>query len=333
MTLIPRNKQLRGLLIGGAALSAIMAGPILVDATAQAQSLASCAAGGVCLTPTNPAGGFTTTVTDTAPGTTDTVTQTEPGTTDTVTQTEPGTTTTTTVTQTEPGTTVTQTEPGTTYTVTQTEPGTTTTTTVTQTVTVTAAPVTTTVTNTVTSPTTVTVTVTSTRSSYTGTNTNTYTGTTGTEGTEDPFVKPAYWRNEPTETTGTDACGAPGSQPTLSNGQVETCGPTSGREAVYATQPGLYNSIFNDSSSYYVSAGIFAPQYSFGRLAGCYYVPESAAVKPGDTVSTGGIIADAVAFGVTSQDVSNPVSVPRSDCNGIEPVIKAAHQGHVQNRR
>ncbi len=294
MTILPRNKQLRGLLVGGAAVSAVMAGPILVDTTAQAQPQASCAEGGVCLTP----------VTSTVPATTTVTKTTTVPVTSTYTTTVPVTTTTTVpVTST---TTVTKT---TTVPVTSTY---TTTVPVTSTQTQTQ---TTTVTSTATTGPTVTVTVTTTRStsSYTNTYTNTLTGTyTGTE-----YAVPADRRGRPALPTTTESpCGTPGSTQTLTDGQVETCAPNFGRVAVYATAPGLYNKIYEYDSSYYASVGLFAPQYSRGALIGCYYVPSPSSVTPpGATVSTAGTLGDAVAFGLDSQDVSYPVAVPRGDCS------------------
>jgi hypothetical protein len=310
MTIIPRNKQLRGLLVGGAAVSAVMLGPILVDTTAQAVPQQSCVSGGVCLTPvatsvsvvgttteTVTVKGLGTTVTEpgttitapgttiTAPGTTITApgtTITEPGTTVTQTRFVTATNTATaTVTATAPGTTVTATAPGTT--VTATAPGTT----VTVTSTVSAGPNTTTNTN------------------YTG-----YTGYTGGRG-----IIPAAVRGRPDTVTGS-ACGLAGSTES-SDGEVETCGPTSGNEAWYATTPGEYNSIFNDDGSYYVSVGLFAPQYSRGQIVGCYYVPDASTVTaPGATTNDAGIIVDAVAFGSNRGDVSYPAPVVLSYCGG-----------------
>jgi hypothetical protein len=115
-------------------------------------------------------------------------------------------------------------------------------------------------------------------------------------------------------TTGDSACGTPGTTTSLGNGEVETCGPNYGHVAVFATTPGLYNKIF-DNSSYYVSAGIFAPQFRYGHLAGCYYVPDKSSVTaPGATMNTDGTLTDAVAFGLHSYDVSYPRWVPSDDC-------------------
>jgi hypothetical protein len=73
MTLLPRDKRLRGILGGCAALAAVMAGPVLVDASAQAMPQSSCISGGVCLTPvsnTTVTVPVTTTTTVTSPVTT-----------------------------------------------------------------------------------------------------------------------------------------------------------------------------------------------------------------------------------------------------------------------
>jgi hypothetical protein len=307
MKIIPRNRQVRGLLVGCAAVSAVMAGPILVDATAQAQPPTSCVDGGICLTRVEVAAAGTTTETVTVPAT---ATQTE---TERVTDTVTGPGVTQTVTG--PGVTQTVTGPGVTQTVT--EPVTTVTRTVTQTVTEpVTVPVTQTVTSTVTNiatitaGTTVTVTVTGSRGGFGGLPTET--GGFPTSGFPTGSIT-GLVRYRPT--TATDSCGPPGSTETLADGEVETCGPTAGRTAVYATEPGQYNKIFDDDGTYYTSIGIFAPQILFGRVIGCYYVPNTTSVTPpgGTTTSTAGAIADGVAFGPQSQ-VSAPIQVPGSDC-------------------
>src|ERR1700733_4547014 len=97
MTFIPRNKQVRAILGGCAALSAVMIGPILIDASAQATPQSSCLSGGACLTSagnTTVTVPVTTTETTTVPVTT-TKTTTVPVTT-TTTTTVPVTTTKTT---------------------------------------------------------------------------------------------------------------------------------------------------------------------------------------------------------------------------------------------
>ncbi len=83
------------------------------------------------------------------------------------------------------------------------------------------------------------------------------------------------------------------------------------------TAPGLYTTIFNNDGTYYVSAGVFAPQYRFGFPVGCYYVPDRSSVTaPGHTTTvTAGVLANAVAFGRRASDVSYPIPVPRQDCN------------------
>jgi hypothetical protein len=303
MTIIPRNKPARGLLIGCAAVSAVMVGPILIDATAQAAPPASCVGGGVCLTPVSGVAG-TATETVTVP-TTATQTETERVTeTATVPVTQTVTQPPVTQTVTGPATqtvTATVTQPVTqtvTKTVTQTvtQPPVTQTVTVPVTQTVTQPPVTQTVTATVTTGTTATVTVTPTRG-----------GGGFPTGTITFFVRPRPM------TTTSGSCGTAGYTETLGDGEVETCGPTTGRAAAYATQPGEYDEILNDSSSD-ASDGIFAPQYLFGTVIGCYYVPNRSTVAPpGATVTTGGTIVDAVAFG-PEYAVANPFPVPIGDC-------------------
>jgi hypothetical protein len=265
MKIVPRNKQLRGLLLGGAALSAVMAGPILVDATAQALPTAgTCLSGGVCLTSSQPTATATSTTTQTL---TQFQTTTVPTTT-TVTQTAPPVTSTATVTRT-----------------------------------VTSGPTTTT---------TVTTTVFPSRG-FGGPAVRADATTTSLATTSSQTTGSA--------TTGS-ACGTPGTTTSLGNGEVETCGPNFGHVAVYATTPGVYNKIFDNTSSYYVSAGIFAPQFRWGFLDGCYYVPDSSSVaSPGQTVTaTDGVLTNAVAFGLHSYDVSGPIPVPRSDCGGSRPL-------------
>jgi hypothetical protein len=297
MKIIPRNKHLRGVLLGCAALSAVMAGPILVDTSAQAlPQAAACTAGGVCLT-SNEANAAPVTATET---TTVPVTTTELTTLSvpfTTTETNTITTSLTkTTTVTVPATTVTTTQPGTTTTVT-----------------VTGFP------------------------TFTRTGVFPFTATTA-----DPAVRPDQFRTTrdftSSATTGSTttgsaptglSCGTPGTTTSLGSGEVETCGPTSGHVAVFATTPGLDNSIDDTTSSYYVSIGLFAPQFRFGFPDGCYYVPDPSSVaSPGQTVtSTDGILANAVAFGLHSRDVSEPIQVPRSDCGGSGPVTGAGHHG------
>jgi hypothetical protein len=259
MTIFPRNKQIRAILGGCAALSAVMVGPILVDASAQATPQTLCVPGGVCLTSAG-----TTTVT------------------------VPVTTTTTT---TAPGVTTTVTVPVTT----------------TQTVTRT---------NTLTTTHTTTVTLTTTDVSTTTVPTTTTTTTTTTL-TADPGVRPNAGAKPATvTTTATLQCAPPGHTASLGNGEVETCGPSRGDIAVYPTTPGLYSTIFANDGSYYVSAGIFAPQFQFGHLIGCYYVPSKDSVTdPGQTSNPeNGVLADAVAFGKHLSDVSRAVPVSRNLC-------------------
>jgi hypothetical protein len=295
MKIIPGNKQLRAVLIGCAALSAVMAGPMILDAGAQAlPQAATCTAGGVCLTSSQTGGTpVTITVTTTVPTTT----------------TETSTTTDT-------------------LTHTTTVPATTTT------VTVTAPPVTSTVTDTVTTGTTSTVTVTRTGFPTTFSTTRfggpdvhagvAATTTTPPLTTTTPPVTtttpPVTTTTPPVTTTTSGSCGTPGTTTSLGDGEVETCGPTSGHIAIFATTPGVYVKIFDNTTSYDVSAGIFAPQFRFGFLDGCYYVPDQSSVaSPGQTVTTNGTLTDAVAFGLHTYDVSNPIRVPRSDCGGNNP--------------
>jgi hypothetical protein len=280
MKIIPRNKQLRGVLLGCAALSAVMAGPMLVDATAQALPTAgTCLSGGVCLTGAQAAA--TTTETTTVPVTTTQIT----------TLTVPFTTTeTNTITNTSTET-ITSTVPAATTTVTQ--------------------------------PVTTTVTVTS-KPTYPG-----YPGRYTTTTTDGRDVRRDLTTTSSTTTGSTTstsssttgpACGTPGTTSSPGSGEVEICGPTYGHVAVYAATPGLYNSIDDTTSSYYVSAGLFAPQFRFGFLDGCYYVPDPSSVAdPGQTVTTGGTLTNAVAFGLYSRDVSHPIRVPRFDCGGNPP--------------
>jgi hypothetical protein len=263
-----------------------MVGPILVDASAQATPQSSCVSGGVCLTPV-----ANTTVT--IPVTT------------TRTVTTPVTTTTTVLgTTTVPVTTTQTTTVPVTTRETITVPVTTTDTT--------RVPVTTTVgvttTTTVTAP--VTTTTTTTTAPVTTTTTTTTTSVI-------PAAIVNNRRGRSTSTTTTGQCTPPGQTSRLAGGQVETCGPDSGRVAVYATAPGLYTTIFDNDSTDYVSAGIFAPQYRNGHLTGCYYVPDRSSVTaPGQTSNVGaGVLADAVAFGPRSWNVSGPLLVPRSDCS------------------
>jgi hypothetical protein len=262
-----------------------MVGPILVDASAQATPQSSCVSGGVCLTPV-----ANTTVT--IPVTT------------TRTVTTPVTTTTTVLGTTTVPVTTTQT---TTVPVTTRE-----------TITV---PVTTTDTTTVPVTTTVGVTTTTTVTAPVTTTTTTTAPVTTTTTTTTTSVIPAAIvnnrRGRSTSTTTTGQCTPPGQTSRLAGGQVETCGPDSGRVAVYATAPGLYTTIFDNDSTDYVSAGIFAPQYRNGHLTGCYYVPDRSSVTaPGQTSNVGaGVLADAVAFGPRSWNVSGPLRVPRSDCS------------------
>jgi hypothetical protein len=273
MKIIPRNKQLRGVLLGCAALSAVMAGPMILDAGAQALPTATCTEGGVCLTSSQTAPVTATATTTVSIPFTTTQTST---TTKTLTQTTTAPPTTTTVTTTAPPTT----------TVTETAPPTTST--VTDTVTTTVYP---------------------------------------TRGFGTPEVRAGVAQTtsgiETTSETGTtsgSSCGTPGTTTSLGNGEVETCGPNSGHIAVFATTPGVYNKIFDNTTSYYVSAGIFAPQYRFGFLDGCYYVPDPSSVAdPGQTVTTSGTLTNAVAFGLHSHDVSNPIRVPGSACGGHNP--------------
>jgi hypothetical protein len=324
MTFIPRNKQLRAILGGGAALSAVMVGPILVDASAQATPQSSCLSGGACLTAagnTTVTVPVTTTETTTVPTTT-TTTTTVPVTT-TKTTTVPVTTTTTTtvpVTTTKTTTVPVTTTATTTESVTTTVPVTTTkTATATTTVTM---PVTTTKTNTVTTTRTVSrrrpVTVTTTVTVTTGNNSTTTTMAAG----DRPAVRGGrdWTATTSTKTTGTttaSGCTPPGQTMNLGSGQIETCGPKTAQVKVYATTPGLYTKIFDNTSKYYVSVGIFAPQYKKGSLTGCYYVPSNASVtSPGQTTTVAsGVLADAVAFGATSSDVSSPRRVQTSDCS------------------
>jgi hypothetical protein len=292
MKIIPRNKQLRGVLLGCAALSAVMAGPILVDASAQAlPPAAACTSGGVCLT-SNQANATATSTT------TETLTNTAPP-----------------ITVTETGAPVTVTETG--------------------------APVTSTatVTSTVTTGSTATTTVTTTvyPRSFAGADVRpdvttsspltTSTGTTSTGTTSTGTTSTGTTSSAPTGS----ACGTPGTTSSLGGGEVETCGPSFGHLAVFATQPGLYNSIDN-TTSYYVSVGIFAPQFRFGIPDGCYYVPDPSSVAgPGQTVtSTDGILANAVAFGRYSHDVSRPIRVPGFDCAGGIPPTGAGQPGTGQ---
>jgi hypothetical protein len=288
MKFIPRNKQLRGVLLGCAALSAVMAGPMILDAGAQAITTATCTAGGVCLTSSQTSPVTTTETTTLSIPFTTTQTNT---TTETLTQTTTAPATTVTETTTAPAKTITETQ--------------------------TAPPVTSTVTDTVTTGTTSTVTTTvyptysihgggfgtpEVREGVAATTTGTVT-TTGSE-----------------STTSGSACGTPGTTTSLGNGEVETCGPNYGHIAVFATTPGVYNKIFDNTTSYYVSAGIFAPQFRFGFPDGCYYVPDPSSVAdPGQTVTTSGTLTNAVAFGLHSHDVSNPIRVPGSDCGGNNP--------------
>jgi hypothetical protein len=291
MTIIPRNKQLRAILGGCAALSAVMAGPMLVDASAQAQPQSSCLPGGVCLTST--AGTVTTTETTTVPTTVTTTTSIPFTTTVPVTVTVP-TTTTTTATTTVPTTTTTTTTMPVTTTSTKTS-------TITSTVTM---PVTTTstLTQTITSPSTTTETVT----------------TTITTRRTRKWYGPDVRAGADTASTTSATCMPPGSTMSIGTNQVETCSPGTGQVAVYATTPGVYSSIFDNDATYYVSAGIFAPQYAFGRIVGCYYVPDTASVTaPGQTTDvTAGVLTDAVAFGLHSGEISRPRRVPSSDCGG-----------------
>lgn len=271
MTILPRNKQVRAILGGCVALSAVMVGPILVDASAQATPQALCVPGGVCLTSAG-----TTTVT--VPVTTTTTT------------TAPGVTTTVTVPVT------------TTQTVTRTN-------TLTTTRTVTR-------TDTLTTTHTTTVTLTTTDVSTTTVPTTTTTTTTTTV-TAAPGVRPnAGTKPATVTTTATLQCAPPGHTTSLGNGEVETCGPGRGEIAVYPTTPGLYSTIFANDGSYYVSAGIFAPQFQFGHLIGCYYVPSKDSVTdPGQTSNPeNGVLADAVAFGKRLSDVSRAVPVSRNLC-------------------
>jgi hypothetical protein len=280
MKIIPRNKQLRGVLLGCAALSAVMAGPILVDSNAQAlPQAAACTSGGVCLTSSEANATATSTTTETLTGTVPP--------TATVTETGAPVTSTATVTQT--------------------------------------------VTTGSTSTTTVTV-----------TSTPTFSRTTFTPFTNagDPAVR-ADLVTTGSSTTGSSttgssitgsACGMPGTTTSLGGGEVETCGPSFGHVAVFATQPGLYNTIDNTTSSYYVSVGIFAPQFRFGYPDGCYYVPDPSSVAgPGQTVtSSDGVLTNAVAFGLYSQEVSHPIQVPRFDCGAGNAATGAGQQGSGQ---
>ncbi len=280
MTMIPQNKQLRGILGGCAALAAVMAGPILVDASAQAAPQASCISGGVCLTST---GNSTITV----PVTT-TETTTVPFTTTETTSVPFTTTVTAPVTTTE----------------TTTQPVTTTETT--------TQPVTTTVPVTTTETTTQPVTTTTTTTTFTTTTT-----TTTNEADVVGGVRHGARTDGPdTTSTSTGQCIPPGRTTSLAANQVETCGPSHGHVAVYATAPGLYTTIFDNDNAYYVSAGIFAPQFRFGILVGCYYVPDNSSVTaPGQTSTvTTGVLANAVAFGLRGSEVSRPILVPREAC-------------------
>jgi hypothetical protein len=284
---IPRNKRLRAILGGCAALSAVMVGPIIVDASAQATPQSSCVSGGVCLT-----SAASTTVT--VPVTT-TETTTVPVTT---TKTVPVTTTTTVP-----------------VTTTKTVPVTTTKTT-TQTATVTV-PVTTTTTATTTKNFTTTRTVFRRTTTVTTTVPGSGTGTTTTTLLGGPNARRgADWRA--TTSTGTSGqCTPPGQTSSIGSGQIETCGPMTGRVKVYPTAAGLYTTIFDNDSTYYVSIGIFAPQYRHGSLSGCYYAPDASSVtSPGRTTTVAnGVLADAVAFGLNSSDVSSPRAVSISDCS------------------
>jgi hypothetical protein len=277
MTIVPRNKRVRTILGGCAALSAVMIGPILVDASAQATPQTSCLPGGACLT------SATTTVT--TPVTTTTTT------------TAPGTTTTTTA----PGTTTTTTAPGTTTTILSTATDTTTRT------------VTATVTSTETDTTTVTLTTTDLSVITEPTTTTTTTTTTAAA----PMVRANNGRKQATTTTtSTTQCEPPGQTSSIGNGEVETCGPARGELAVFPTTPGVYTKIFANDGPYYVSVGIFAPQIRFGHVVGCYYVPTKGSVTdPGQTSSpANGVLADAVAFGKHLSDVSRAVPVLRYLC-------------------
>jgi hypothetical protein len=266
---------------------------MILDAGAQALPTATCTEGGVCLTSSQTAPVTATTTTTVSIPFTTTQTST---TTKTLTQTTTAPATTTTVTETAPATTTT---------VTETAPATTTT------VTKTAPPTTSTVTDTVTTGTTSTVTTTVFPTRSFGTpevRAGVAQTTSGIETTSE------------TGTTSGSSCGTPGTTTSLGNGEVETCGPNSGHIAVFATTPGVYNKIFDNTTSYYVSAGIFAPQYRFGFLDGCYYVPDRSSVAdPGQTVTTSGTLTNAVAFGLHSHDVSNPIRVPGSACGGHNP--------------
>jgi hypothetical protein len=269
MKIVPRNKQLRAIMGGCVALSAVMVGPILVDASAQATPQTMCLPGGACLTSagtTTVTMPVTTTTTTTAPGVTTTVPVT---TTQTVTRTNTRTTTRT-------------------------------------------------VTQTVTSTTTLTATVTVTTTDFSTTAVPTTTTTTTTVSAA-PGVRPNTHGKPATTTvttTGTAQCEPPGQTTSLGNGEVETCGPARGEIAVYPTTPGLYSTIFANDGNYYVSVGIFAPQFRFGHLFACYYVPNKDSVTdPGQTSSPeNGVIANAVAFGKHRSDVSRPVPVSRNLC-------------------
>jgi hypothetical protein len=263
---------------------------MILDAGAQALPTPTCTEGGVCLTSSQ-----TTPVT-----TTETTTLSIPFTT---TQTS---TATKTVTQTTTAPSTTVTAPATTVTETQTAP-----------------PTTSTVTDTITTGSVSTTTVTTT---VFPTGFPTRTGgfaTTGMRGNADAITTttPAtITTSSETTTTSGSACGTPGTTTSLGNGEVETCGPNYGHVAVFATTPGVYNKIFDNTTSYYVSAGIFAPQFRFGFLDGCYYVPDPSSVAgPGQTVTTSGTLTNAVAFGLHSRDVSNPIRVPGSECGGNNP--------------
>jgi hypothetical protein len=160
------------------------------------------------------------------------------------------------------------------------------------------------------------VTVTTTVTVTTGNNTTTTTMAAGNR----PAVRGGDWTTATGATTTTktaSGCTPPGQTMNLGSGQIETCGPKTAQVKVYATTPGLYTKIFDNTSTYYVSVGIFAPQYKKGSLAGCYYVPNASSVtSPGHTTTvTSGVLADAVAFGVTSSDVSSPRRVQTSDCS------------------
>jgi hypothetical protein len=159
------------------------------------------------------------------------------------------------------------------------------------------------------------VTVTTTVTVTTGNNTTTTTMAAGNR----PAVRGGrdWTKTAAATTTSASGCTPPGQTTNLGSGQVETCGPKTTQVKVYATTPGLYTKIFDNTSTYYVSVGIFAPQYKKGSLTGCYYVPNASSVtSPGHTTAVAtGVLADAVAFGITSSDVSSPRRVQTSDCS------------------